>query len=156
MNHSHDAITQVASTLGRSVTLTSIYGTDISEVLASADVFLIQSQAGATNTILIQLGQSWANLLGNFVHTGGIVVVLDGSYPVNMGTSQIIDQAGLMHVSVTATATNDTCTVKTAADPVAASVPVSYTCPQGSSIFSGDGTHVIEDSGQPVVLHTSF
>jgi hypothetical protein len=159
VSNSHVAITQVSNTLNRNANILSDDAVSTSDLLAqlrSADVFLVQSQAVATNTFLVQLGQSWASLLGTFVHTGGIIVVLDGSYPVNNGTSQILTGAGLMTVSSVSTVNNQTCSIKTATDPVAASVPATYSCLQNSVVFSGDGTHVVEELGRPVVLHVAF
>lgn len=159
VSNSHVAITQVSNTVARKVTLISDFtfsASDLATQLKSAQVFLIQSQTTATNTILIELGQSWASVLSTFVHTGGTIVVLDGSYPVNKGTTQILSGAGLMKFSAVSTVNNDTCSVATPSDPVAASVPATYPCLQDSVAFSGDGTHVVEDLGRPVVLHVAF
>jgi hypothetical protein len=159
VSNSHVAITQVANTLGRNASFFSdvtFSPSGLAARLESADVFLVQSQTLATNTILAQLGESWASVLGTFVHTGGIVVALDGSYPINLGTSQMLAQARLMTVATVGAVTNDTCSITTATDPVATSVPASYSCLQNSVVFSGDGTHVVEDLGRPVVLHVAF
>lgn len=159
VSNSHVAITQVSNTFDRKVTLlsdVSFSASALATQLTPADVFLIQSQTVATNTILAELGQTWSSVLSTFVHTGGTIVVLDGSYPVNKGTSQIVSHAGLMNISVLSSVNGDTCTIATATDPVAASVPTSYPCLQNSVVFSGDGTHVVEDLGRPVVLHLGF
>lgn len=159
VSNSHVAITQVSNTINRRAVFFSdfTFSADaLATQLRSADVFLIQSQTVATDTILVELAQSWASVLSTFVHTGGIIVALDGSYPINNGTSQILAQAGLMKVSAVSAVNNDTCSVITATDPVAASVPASYSCLQASAVFSGDGVHVVEDLGRPVVLHVAF
>jgi hypothetical protein len=159
VSNSHVAITQVSNTVDRKVTLISdvtFSASDLASQLKSAQVFLIQSQTVATNTILVELGQAWASVLGTFVHTGGTIVVLDSSYPVNKGTTQILTGASLMKVTPVSTVNNDTCSVATPTDPIAVSVPASYPCLQNSVVFSGDGTHVVEDLGRPVVLHVSF
>jgi hypothetical protein len=159
VSNSHVAITQVANTLGRNAIFfsdVSFSPSSLAARLESADVFLIQSQTLATNTILAELGNSWASVLGTFVHTGGIVVALDGSYPINLGTSQMLAQARLMSIATVGTVTNETCSITTATDPVATSVPATYSCLQNSAVFSGEGTHVVEDLGRPVVLHVAF
>lgn len=156
VNNTHAAITQVGNTLGRSATSTVVDGLDLATMLAAADVLLVQSQTAATNTILIQLGQGWTSTLATFVHTGGIVVLLDGSYPTNLGTSQIISSTGLMSVVAFGSVSNDTCTIATASDPVASPLSGTYPCLRDSTTFAGDGVHVVEDAGQPVVLHLVF
>lgn len=160
VSNSHVAIEQIASTEGRNVTMQSdaTYSREsLAAQLRSADVFLIQSQTVATNSILIGLGQIWASVLGTFVHTGGTIVVLDASYPINKGTSQIISSAGLGKFPTVGTVNNEDCSVSSASDPLAASMPASYQCATNSVTFSGDGTHVVEDqAGRPVALHVAF
>jgi hypothetical protein len=156
VNNSHSAIAQVAATLSRSAIRSEATQSNIATQLGSADVFLIQSQGAATNTILVQLGQNWASVLKSFLQTGGVIVLLDGSYPGNAGTSQILAQAGLMTISAAAKVSNDTCSLKTSTDPLAKLMPATYTCLANSVAFAGDGTHVVEDLGQPVVLHVTF
>ncbi len=160
VSNSHAAIEQVASTEGRRVTMQGdpTYSREsLAAHLRSADVFLVQSQTVATNSILIGLGESWASVLGTFVHTGGTIVVLDASYPINKGTSQLISRAGLGTFPTVDTVNDEDCSVSSASDPLAASMPLSYQCSTRSAVFSGEGTHVVEDqAGRPVVLHVAF
>ncbi len=156
VSNSHVAISVVATSLDRSVVRSLTSAGDIVSQLTSADVFLIQSQTLATNSILMQLGQSWTDVLTTFVATGGIIVLLDGSYPVNNGTTQILSQAGLTTIFPTSVVTNDTCSITAADDPLANALPTTYSCLQDSISFSGNGVHVVEALGQPVVLHMAF
>jgi len=156
VSNTHVVISGFATALARSVALSAASADNIVSQLTAADVFLIQSQSLATNSILMQLGQSWTKVLKTFVTTGGIIVLLDGSYPINNGTAQILAQAGLTTIAANSSVTNDTCTLKTAADPLASLLPSSYPCLRNSATFSGNGVHVVEDLGQPVVLHVTF
>lgn len=156
-SNSHVAISNVATFLGRTVIRSVVNTSNIEAQLTVADVFLVQSQGLATNSILKQLGQTWSKTLTNFVTTGGIIVLLDGSYPDNNGTAQILSEAGLMTIATTNVVTNETCSVTPMNDPVAVGLPVDYTCLQNSvSFIGGSGVHVVEDMGQPVVLHVSY
>jgi len=157
VSNTHVAISDVATSLARSVVRSTASATNIVSQLTAADVFLIQSQTLATNSILTQLGQSWTKVLTTFVHTGGVVVLLDGSYPTNAGTTQILSQAGLTTLAANGVVTDDTCSLSAIADPLATSLAATYACLQNSISFTGgDGVHVVEDLGQPVVLHVSF
>ena len=156
VSNSHVAIADAATALARSVVRSPVITSNIIAQLTSADVFLIQSQSMATNSILMQLGQSWTKILTAFVHTGGIIVLLEGSYPTNNGTTQILSQAGLTNIAATGVVTDDTCAVMAPTDPLTIELPATYPCLQNSVNFSGDGIRVVEDLGQPVVLHVAF
>jgi hypothetical protein len=157
LSNSHVAISNLATALGRTVVRSVVNPSNIDEQLTVADVFLIQSQGLATNSIIKQLGQAWAKTLTNFVTTGGILVLLDASYPDNNGTAQILSEAGLLTIATTNVVTNETCSVTPINDPVAVGLPVDYTCLQNSVSFTGgSGVHVVDDMGQPVVLHVSY
>ncbi len=71
---------------------------DVPTQLAAADVFLIYGQEQAIDATLTQLGQNWAIAMTTFVNRGGTVIVLDGLYPGNTGTVQIVSQAGLFNI----------------------------------------------------------
>jgi len=156
VSNSHVAIAEAATTLARSVVRSQVITSNIVAQLTAADVFLIQSQNLATNSILKQLGQSWTRALTVFVHTGGIIVLLEGSFPTNNGTVQILSESGLTNIAVNSVVTNDTCAVIDATDPLVFEVPPTYSCLQNSIGFSGAGIRVVEDLGQPVVLRVTF
>jgi hypothetical protein len=157
VSNSHVAISDIAASLGRSVVRSMVTGSNIVTQLTPADVFLIQSQNLATNSIIKQLGQAWTNALTAFANTGGIIVLLDGSYPGNNGTTQILSQAGLTTIAANGVVTNETCSLATTADPLANLLSANYVClPNSISFTAGTGVHVIEDLGQPVVLHLTF
>jgi Pyruvate/2-oxoacid:ferredoxin oxidoreductase gamma subunit len=155
--NSHVAISEAVSTVGRQVVLAPFVPSDLVSALAQADVLLVQSQTTASDNTLIQLGKSWSSALSTFVHSGGIVVLLDGSFPTNSGTVRILVEAGLTNVAAVNVVTGDLCSIKTATDPMAASVSTSgYTCLANSISYKGAGLHVIEDLGQAIVLHFTF
>jgi len=155
--NSHVAISEAASTVGRQVVLTPVVSSNLASVLAQSDVFLVQSQATAADSTLIQLGNGWSSVLSTFVHSGGIIVLLDGSFPTNSGTVRILVEAGLANVAAVNVVTGDFCSIKMATDPVAALVSTSgYKCLANSISYKGAGIQVIEDLGQSVVLHFTF
>ena len=155
------AIAQVANATGRqSVQVVAAAG-DVASLLAAADVFLIYGQQLADDTTLNQLGQDWASVLSIFVNSGGTLVLLDGAYPGNSGTCQILAQAGLLQITRNASATGDVCTVVARGDALATGLPRIYLCEQNSTTFivsdsATTVTSVIEDSGQAVVVHKTF
>jgi hypothetical protein len=157
VSNTHVAISNAATSRSRSVVRSAASEANIVSQLTAADVFLIQSQTIATDSILVQLGQSWTKVLTTFVHTGGIVVLLDGSFPINNGTTQILSEAGLTTLAANGVVTNDTCSLTAVADPLATAMPASYPCLQNSISFTGgDGVPIVEDLGQPVVVHLTF
>jgi hypothetical protein len=157
VSNAHQVITKAESETGHKAIRIDVSDGSIATQLPAADVFLIHSQVGATNTILLRLGQSWATALATFVRGGGIIVLLDGyaDFSINAGTVQILAAAGLTNIAATDVVNGDACSVTTAGatDPVAKSVAATYTCPQNTYAFSGDGVPVVTDLGHPVVLH---
>lgn len=159
VSNTHLAITSVSNQVHRTAHIASdatASASDLITQLKTADVFLIQSQSVATNAILMESGQAWSTVLDTFVHTGGIVVLLDGSYPTNSGTSLILASGSLVNVATVGTVDLGTCVVTAVTDALAVSVSATYPCLDNSVVFSGDGVHVVEEQGRPVVLHVAF
>jgi hypothetical protein len=154
------AIAQVASATGRRAVRTSTGGAGVSALLASTDVFLIYGQEHAVDPTLSQLGLDWSAALLAFVNSGGTVVLLDGVYAGNSGTSQILVQAGLFQIARGVSATGHVCTVVSHGDALATGLPKTYLCEMNSTSFVVSSlptiTSVVEDSGQTVVVHKIF
>jgi hypothetical protein len=155
--HTLTAIDAQATALGRQVASDPVSTSNIQTLLTSADVFLISGQQYAADATLQQLGTAWSTLLTAFVHTGGIIVLLDGDYAGNSGGVQILAQAGIVAMARGASATSNQCTVSSNTDAVAGGVGATYVCPANSTTFStSDGTTVVASAGQPVVVHKKF
>ncbi len=155
------AIAQVALAQGRQVQRTDLVDGDVATQLAAADVFLIYGQELASDTTLNQLGQDWASAMSAFVNRGGTVIVLDGLYPGNAGTVQIISQAGLFAIQQKASVTNAVCTVVARGDALANGLLKNYLCEPNSVSFKTTEapsafTSVVESGGVYVVVHKLF
>jgi len=164
------AIQQVAAATGRLFHRRAALEDEVSAQLASADVFLIYGQAGASDDTLARLGQKWKAALNFFLQTGGTMILLDGLYGANLGTVQILSQSTtddplkLFNLTRNVSTTDDVCTVIAGGDALAAGLPKTYRCEQNSTSFlvSGASTNitavvaVVADDTQTVVLHKLF
>ena len=154
------AIAQVASATGRQLARVAAAAADVTTLLAATDVFLIYGQEQADDTTLGQLGQDWASALFTFVSSGGTVVLLDGVYPGNGGTSQILAQAGLFQIARDVSATGHPCTVVARGDALATGLPKTYLCEKNSTSFvvtpATTVTPVVQDAERVVVVHKIF
>jgi hypothetical protein len=157
IGHSITAINAEATARGRQVVRTAVSTSTILTQLTTADVFLISGQQLANDTALQQLGTNWTSLLSTFVHTGGIIVLLDANYPGNSGGVQILSQAGILALTRSSSASNNSCTVSNGSDALASGVAATYVCAANSTTFTGsDGSVVVTSAGQPVVVHKKF
>jgi hypothetical protein len=151
------AIATGATTLGRTYVRNAVNTTNIVAQLTEADVFLVYGLENATDPTLEQLATDWAGPLALFVHTGGILIVLDGDYPGNSGTVTLLSQAGILDIQRAGSATNGQCEVAAPSDVLAVDVATPYVCPLNSTTFSTtDGNAVVESNGLPVVVHKAF
>jgi hypothetical protein len=154
------AITQGALASGRVVQRIEAAAADVPTQLAAADVFLIYGQEQAIDATLAQLGQDWASAVSTFVNRGGTVIVLDGFYPGNTGTVQIVFQTGLFNIWRNVSVTNSTCTVVARGDALASGLLTNYRCEQNSVSFltNESGTYVtsVVESGSSVVIDKLF
>jgi len=130
------AIAQVAAATGRQFQRTDVAAGDVPTQLPGADVFLVYGQEGADDATLTQLGQDWTIAMTTFVNRGGTIIILDGFYPGNSGTVQILSQTGLFSIQHNASATNDVCTVVARGDALATGLPRTYRCEQNSVTFA--------------------
>jgi len=154
------ALNRVAANLGRTWVKTVVPAADVPTDLASADVFVIYAQAGATDATLLTLGNDWASALSGFVQAGKIIVVLDGM-SANAGTYQIVQQANLFHATGRMDATGQTMVVARPADAIGTRVPRTYRGERSTVWFATmDESVVVQvatDAGtQPVVIHLVF
>jgi len=157
------AIAQVAG--GRQVQETYVTDEDSLAtrfLLDHPDLFLIYGQEGATSdSSLQQLGSKWSEAMTVFVAGGGTIIVLDGLYPANSGTVQIIAQTGLLNIQQKASVTRAVCTVAAPGDALASGMLKNYLCEQNSVSFttseSGPNTtSVVLSGGDPVVIDKVF
>jgi len=128
---------------------------EVPVLLAQSDVFVIISQANATNTVLNERGDSWSRALLAFVRRGGVIVLFDGG-GTHAGTQQILEQAGLFSAPGRTPLTPRTVNVEAPADAVSTLVPNRYMA-QAETVgyTANDGTVVVSDraSGQAIVIH---
>ena len=154
------AIAQVAASTGRQVQRTDVAAQDVATQLAAADVFLIYGQEQASAATLPQLGQDWAGAATTFVNRGGTLILLDALYSANLGTVQILSQAGLFALSRQASTTDAVCTVAAPGDALASGLPKTYRCEQNSVDFTttevGSAVTSVVESGMSVVIDKVF
>jgi hypothetical protein len=164
------AIDQVATATGRVYRLSRAQDESaegIATALASTDVFLIYGQEFANNDILIRLGTTWKAALATFVQNGGTLIVLDGAYPGNTGTVQILSQDGddgqpkLFDLTRAASATGEVCDVVARGDAIAVGAPKMYLCERNSTTFTVSDaattiTQVVAAGESAVVLDKIF
>jgi hypothetical protein len=156
------AIAQVAAATGRQWVRTPVTATDVPSALASTNVFLIYGQESADDATLNQFGTDWQSALFAFVNAGGTLIVLDGAYEANAGTSQIVFKAGVFKVARNVSVTNGVCNVVARGDALASGLPRTYLCEQNSTNLTVTDlavaaiTSVVEVSGQSVVVHKVF
>jgi len=155
------AIAQVASATGRQSVRTAAAAADVPNLLASTDVFLIYGQELANDATLLQLGSDWSAALVAFVNSGGTVVLLDGAYPGNNGTCQILAQAIPFQIARGVSVTGDACTVVARGDALATGLPKTYLCEKNSTSFvvtdsSANVMSVVQDVDQTVVVRKLF
>lgn len=149
------AIDQVASETGRAWLRTSAGSADtVPYELSFADVFLVYSQASATDAALLSEGDAWRVALDTFTRRGGTVVVLDGTGQ-NSGTYQVLEASGLFTAAGRTEVTDQVMNVTAPSDGIANNVPIQYNGETTSVCFdtSGSGEVVKAPSGQPVVIH---
>jgi hypothetical protein len=141
---------------------TPVTATDVPSALASTNVFLIYGQESADDATLNQFGTDWQSALFAFVNAGGTLIVLDGAYEANAGTSQIVFKAGVFKVARNVSVTNGVCNVVARGDALASGLPRTYLCEQNSTNLTVTDlavaaiTSVVEVSGQSVVVHKVF
>jgi hypothetical protein len=138
-----------AASIGRSWNrIPAASASEVAGLLATADVFLVYAQEGATGEELTALGAGWATTLDEFTARNGIVVVLGDTWPLLVG-------AGLLDATGTTSVSGQILRVADPSDSVGASVPLQYYGAAGSVAFTGTSAPVVVETGDghPVVLH---
>jgi hypothetical protein len=91
-----------------------------------------------------------------FVGAGGTIVLLDGYYAGNEGTSLIANATGLLAIEPRYGATGISCDVLAPSDPLVAGLPSGYVCPRNSVRLtlseSGANVTTVVTAGNPVVI----
>jgi hypothetical protein len=150
------AIADTQAVTGR--TLERTEATDPAQVsfqLSFADVFVVVAQANSTDAELTANGDTWGRALQTFVARGGVVVVFDGG-GTNLGTYQILQQAGMFTAVQRVPLTPRTVNIEAPGDALASFVPAVYQAQNQTVGFDTlETTVVVRDrmSGLPVVIH---
>ncbi|MBK8984876.1 MAG: carboxypeptidase regulatory-like domain-containing protein [Chloroflexi bacterium] len=112
----------------------------LAALLATADVFLIPEQEGASGGYLFSLGQTWANALQTFVNQGGTIVLLDHCNE----TFQLLQGAGLVDMQLDYCTGGNTLEVVNGAHPLVENVPPTFIGLDGLALY-------LVNDGEPVV-----
>jgi len=129
------AIGAAEAAIGRTVVLTVVNASDVTEMLDRTDVFLIHAQAGATDSELDLLGVNWGQAMVDFVRRGGVIVGLDGPSDDNMGTFQVLEPAELFLASERETVDGGNITVVAPGRGLALRVGVNYAAEENTVQF---------------------
>jgi hypothetical protein len=153
------ALHGTARTTGRSYEPTTTESPlTVSYFLATSDVFLIEAQVDAKDSSLQKNGESWAPALRSFLKRGGVVVVLESKSRTNAGTYQVLNSAGVLHVTGRTAVGAKTLSLVAAGDAVATGVPSVYSSGSETCGFETDEQTVVvrdPDSAAPVVIHVA-
>lgn len=154
------AIQSASQALNRSYTLTTVTAPLVGAQLASADVFVIGAQHGATDEILRELGANWSAALSTFLFRGGVILVFDAG-GANGGSQQILDAAGLLEVNARIPIPRSILRLETPSDAIAAGVSTEYQSEGESAGFDiafdvTPASVVVRDPNTmwPVVVHS--
>lgn len=147
------ALEQVRVERGRSYEVEVATGDLVPYRLEQADVLLILAQHSATDARLRELGQDWASALRDFVATGGVVVLLDGSTG-NEGTYQLLEPAGLFTATGAVSVPPSSLEVTSLGQALAIGLPEMYGAEQSTVRFeTSDETVIVRHASGPVVIH---
>ncbi len=150
------AIDQVALAIGRSWTRTVASSPeDVTLSLASADVFVLYAQAGASDLELFEWAKTWERALRTFLGAGGVVVVFDGMGE-NRGTYTALVHAQLIDAWGRYEATGRVLDVTSPADAVALDLPLRYRGERSTVRFETTEPPVVSDGASAVVVHRTI
>ncbi|HUM69029.1 MAG TPA: hypothetical protein PLK31_09310 [Chloroflexota bacterium] len=128
-----------------SYSLTETITTDpslLAGLLQQADVFLVPEQENSSYSTMYNLGQSWGDVLNNFLANGGTIVLMDHC---NL-TIGLFEGAGLMDISFYDCWNNVSLDVVDPDHPVTQGLPASFVGMDGSAQYAAT-------SGQTLVAH---
>jgi hypothetical protein len=124
--------------------------------LASADVLLVHSQFGASDSTLKKLGQAWGNALAQFLVTGGVVVVFETPSSNNTGTFKILEPAMIFAADSREAVPSQQLKVETPGLGVAVRVPDRYMSAAETvhfnTVTSPGASVVVDQDGKPVIV----
>jgi hypothetical protein len=124
-------------------------------LMGQTDVFVVASQANASDEELVKDGESWGRALREFVSAGGVVVLFDGGGS-NAGTYTILDTAGLFSARSRTSLSRRTLSLTAPSDAVASFVQLVYQSEGETVGFDTEETSVVVRdpiSDLPVVIH---
>jgi hypothetical protein len=173
------AIAAAAAAIGRQYTMAVALPETVTAQLATADVFVIDPQQGATDGELVTLGANWSAALSSFLYRGGVVVLFDGgpdSGDLNAGTWQVLraatdtnSNAPMLQVSGTKLLSQRLLTNVRPGDAIGINVPtpyqssgqtVGFTLESGlvnpHNVVISDETPPVPADRSPVVIHGVF
>ncbi|MFX1253692.1 MAG: hypothetical protein ACFFCZ_18920 [Promethearchaeota archaeon] len=135
--------------------------TQLATELPKHDILLIPDQEKENSTVMKPIGAAWASILPDFVDNGGIVILLDwGNFTISPSFadygsgSHIYNESGLMQINGAQDATFGTVNLVNTSDALARGVAGSWSASDGSISFdTSDGTTVVDDGTDPVVVH---
>ena len=154
--------------VGTSWTKTVAAEDEVTDLLEDNNVFVVYPQQEATNADLAMWSAAWGAALWQFVNRGGVIVVFDGADAAddtvkNLGTFQVLDDAGFGGVTGRSDVSDSTLTVFRPSDTVVQGVtPIPYrgemtTVSFTTSLGSDDSVVSVQPGGvQPVVIHRTF
>lgn len=150
------AIDQVATERGRTWARTMATAVEVPAMLRDADVFIVYSQANATDADLGTLGVEWGAALDGFLRRGGVVVVFDGAGS-NAGTWQVLQAAGLFDATARTDISRTFLNVVAPIDATVTGVPLRYRGEPSTVAFTSleEGVVVRDETLAPVVFHQS-
>jgi hypothetical protein len=151
-----NAINAVKSEIGRDWMKIVAIESIVPLQLAMADVLLVHSQVGASDSTLMKLGHEWGNAIAQFLVTGGVVVVFETPSANNAGTYQILEPAMIFAAESRESVVSQQLKVQTPGLGVAVRVPDRYMSGIETVHFKGVSTPgasvVVDQDGLPVIV----
>jgi hypothetical protein len=129
---------------------------DVPALIGTADALLVYPQDGSEDSDIDDLGDAWGGALGQFLHRGGVVVVLDTPSVMNNGTNGLLARSGLFIASAHSEVVAPTLMPASgrSADPLLVGVTVPYTGMSHTVYFQTlDGNAVVSAPVGPVAFH---
>jgi hypothetical protein len=150
------AINAVKTEIGRDWMKINAIESIVPLQLASADVMLVHSQFGASDSTLKKLGQAWGNALAQFLVTGGVVVVFETPSTHNTGTFKILAPAMIFAADSREAIPSQQLNVETPGLGVAVRVPDRYMSAAETvhfnTVTSPGASVVVDQDSKPVIV----
>lgn len=131
--------------------------TNLAAELPGNDILLIPEQERANTTAMKAVGAAWSDILTEFVHNGGIVILLTyGVWYENFGqTTNIYNESGLLQINEVAKVTkSSTISLVDPNDALARGVDLSWPAPTDFLCFNVSEGNIVADNGtHPIIVH---